>query len=230
MNHNVNLRTRGPAKTGLTLLLLVLISILPGCQLEKVSPEEAVIPSTPVKIDPRILPLLSMAEEAFVENRLTTPLEDNAYLRYLQVLSIDPDNEKANQGIADIVEKYLAWSIENVSLARYRRARDYLNKARSVDENHPNIAAVENMVNSYASGRTQTFELSRKSAEQKDADTASRLRAIAAEISRHDATIVIEAPSDATGRWIYQQLNEATEMRVKARFEMTSRVRIHLYY
>ncbi len=230
MNHNVSLLIEAVPQKQFIIILFIVASTLCGCQMKKVSSEKPGASIAPVEVDPRIFPLLAKAEEAYAEDRLTTPLDDNAYLRYLQVLSIDPDSEKANQGIANIVEKYLAWSIENVYQARYRRARDFLNKARSVDENHPNITAVENMVNSYASGRSQTFELSRKLTELRDPDTVSTLSSIAAEISKHQATIVIEAPSDATGRWIYQQLNEATEERVRARFEMTSRVRIHLYY
>jgi len=229
MNHNVNLLSEAIPLQQLT-LLFILVSALCGCQSGTVPLEDLNASIPPVEADPRIFPLLAKAEEAFAENRLTTPLDDNAYLRYLQVLSIEPDNSKANQGIADIAEKYLAWSIENVQRARYRRARDFLNKARSVDENHPNIATVENMVNSYAEGKTQTFELSRASTERRDPETVSALGEIAAEISKLQATIMIEAPSDATGRWIYQQLNEATRERVRARFEMTSRVRIHLYY
>lgn len=229
MNHNDNLLIEAIPLKQLA-MLFILVSALSGCQTDKVPLEDLNVSIPPVEADPRIVPLLAKAEEAFAENRLTTPLDDNAYLRYLQVLSIEPDNSKANQGIADIVEKYLSWSIENVQRARYRRARDFLNKARSVDENHPNIATVENMVNSYAKGRTQTFELSRASTELRDTETVSTLGKIAAEISKLQATIVIEAPSDATGRWIYRQLNEATRERVRARFEMTSRVRIHLYY
>ena len=229
MKHNVILLIKAVPQKQFIIILFIVASALCGCQMKKVL-EEPGASIAPVEVDPRILPLLAKAEEAYAEDRLTTPLDDNAYLRYLQVLSIDPDNGKANQGIANIAEKYLARSIDNVYQARYRRARDFLNKARSVDEDHPNIPAVENMLNSYASGRSQTFALSRKSTELREPDTVSTLRSIAAEISKHQATIVIEAPSDATGRWIYQQLNEATEERVRARFEMTSRVRIHLYY
>ena len=214
MKHNVSFLIGAVPQKQYIVILFIVASTLSGCQMRTISPEEQDPSTAPAEVDPRIIPLLAKADEAYIEDRLTTPLDDNAYLRYLQVLSIDPDNEKANQGIANIVEKYLAWSIENVYQARYRRARDFLNKARSVDEDHPNIAAVENMVNTYASGRTQTFELSRKSTELRDSQTVSTLGSIAAEISKHQATVVIEAPSDATGRWIYQQLNEATKERV----------------
>ena len=212
--------------------IVIAVMSLVGCQLETTKPAPLSEPVVPIAIDPRISPLLAKAEQAFSNNRLTTPLDDNAYLRYLQVLSIDPDNETADQGIAAIVETYLAWSIENVYQARYRRARDFLNKARSVDETHPNIPAIEKMVNSYASGRSKTYELSRKSTQQRDSQAVSKLQLIAAEISKHQATatIAIEAPSDSIGRWMYQQLNEATEERVRARFEITSRVRVHLFY
>ena len=74
-----------------------------------------------------------------MESRLTTPIEDNAYYRYLQVLAIDPTNEDANTGISNIVEEYLDWSLESVANRNFRAATNYLNTARSVDDTHPNI-------------------------------------------------------------------------------------------
>ena len=46
----------------------------------------------------RINLLLSDAFLAFQDDRLTTPIEENAYLIYMQVLSIDPENNYANLG------------------------------------------------------------------------------------------------------------------------------------
>lgn len=211
-------------------IALIVLTSLIGCQLTPVPPVDSRPTITMVKIDPRIPPLLAAAEDALMNDQLTTPLDNNAYYRYLQVLSIDPHNDAAEQGIANIAEKYLSWSIESVGLGRYGRATDYLNKARSVDENHPNIAAVENMIREYINGNRKSYKFSRQSVQNKEPEVISKLNAIARDITTYHASIVIEAPSDEMGRWIYQQLNKASEARVRARFEMTSRIRIHLYY
>lgn len=209
--------------------LVMMATFIAGCQ---TSPQEQVPAPVEITLEEtqRIQFLLGQADLAFEENRLTTPLDDNAYLRYLQVLSFDPHNLTAEQGIANIVEKYLAWSMDAVDSGRYRKAVDYLNKARSVDEQHPNIVSVENLISRHVDGGRKTFVLSRAEIDERRPETIIRLQNIAADITKFDARIVIEAPSDPAARWIYQQLNEATPVRVSARFEMTSRVRIHLFY
>jgi len=210
--------------------MLSALIALTGCQITTV-PAVVLQPTVSMtSIDPRIPVWLTAAHEALMNDQLTTPLDDNAYFRYLQVLSIDPQNEAAEQGIANIVDKYLDWSIQNVEMGRYHRAIDYLNKARSVDENHPNIATVANMIRDHINGHQKSFGLSRQAVREKDPGVLSELKAIARDITKYNASIVIEAPSDEMGRWIYQQLNESAERRVRARFEMTSRVRIRLYY
>jgi hypothetical protein len=203
---------------------------LVSCQTS--SPEQQIADPSRVTLqeNQKVQSLLAAADLALEENRLTTPLDDNAYLKYLQVLAIEPGNKPADQGIANIVEKYLAWSMDAVYSGQYRKATDYLNKAKSVDENHPNIESVTNLISSYLEGGRKTFVLSRTEIEEKNSETLKTLKLIAADITKFDARVVIEAPSDPAARWIYQQLNQATIERVSARFEMTSRVRIHLFY
>ena len=222
--------------TGFVLIVLV---ILTGCETTPVptvtsptAPAPTVVTTNVEKrsAESRILAWLAAAEIALMNEQLTTPLEDNAYFRYLQVLSVDPQNEAAEQGIANIVDKYLDWSIQSVEMGRYYLATDYLNKARSVDENHPNVATVESMIEFHVNGNQKSFAFSRNSIQNKEPAVISELKTIASDISSFKASIVIEAPSDEMGRWIYQQLNESAKERVQARFEMTSRVRIHLFY
>ncbi len=234
--HYYTAKDKSPLMTGFVLIVLV---ILTGCE---TTPVPAVTsPAAPAptivktnvekrKAESRIPAWLAAAEIALMNEQLTTPLEDNAYFRYLQVLSVDPQNEAAEQGIANIVDKYLDWSIQSVEMGRYHLATDYLNKARSVDENHPNIATVESMIEFHVNGNQKSFAFSRNSIQNKEPAVISELKTIASDISSFKASIVIEAPSDEMGRWIYQQLNESAKERVQARFEMTSRVRIHLFY
>lgn len=174
--------------------------------------------------------LLAKAETALANNRLTTPIDDNAYLWYLQVLAIDTHHESANMGISDIVEKYLSWAISNSDTGSVARAFDYLNKARSVDENHPSITAVEAYLASKTTTRTARFPIDKTQLREKNVEVQSKLREISEEIDRLDASIVIYAPSDDLGRWIYQELNGNTESRVSAVFEINSNPQIVLQY
>lgn len=184
----------------------------------------------PLPVDPRISSLLASAANALAEKRLTTPIDNNAYVRYLQVLSIDPENREAESGIAFIVETYLRWAVDNIQRGSYRKAINYVNKAKSVDERHTAIVTLEKILHLYDDSGKPSFSFSRSAISDKSPATLAEIRKIALEVVRHDATVVIEAPTDAIGRWIYQQLNDATEDRVHARFLLTNNIRIVLIY
>ncbi len=213
------------------LSVLILLTWLTGC--ESVPPAAPAVPApleTPDATDPAIAILLAEAEIAMSENRLTTPLDSNAYYLYLRVLSIDPDNEEANRGLAAIVDRYLTWAITHVHKGNYHRARDYLNKARSVDETDPNIAAVQNLLDDAMHRRHEVVLLDRQAVDSRTPEVSRQLQEIGAGLTGRQARVVIEAPSDAAGRWIYQQLNRGAPERVRARFELASDIRIRILY
>ena len=188
---------------------------------------------TPVSLppaDPRIALLLDQAHFAYVQDRLTTPIENNAYLKYLQVLSINPNNSMANQGIAEIVEKYLAWAMDAAAIQNYRKAWAYVTKANSVDENHPNIQSVSELIKKRQLAKHMTFTLSGPRLEKRSVSILEELQEIAAFIEEHKASIVITARSDEEGRWIYQRLNYASENRIRATFELNSIPKVRVSY
>lgn len=215
-------------------LILMLIS---GCQVapEKPSPPEPVSPEpAPVSVSSdrelEIRRLLDEARVAMDDERLTTPVDDNAYYRYLRVLSLDPANDAAEEGIANIVEKYLEWAIENARQQRLWTATDFLNKARSVDENHPSIDAVAKLINDQRRVDHMTYRLSPGGVSRKAERVIGELYQIGRRVAREDANVVIVGRTDAEGRWIYQQLNEATPLRVRARFELGDYPAVRLIY
>jgi len=213
----------------LNITILLVLFLLNGCQVTTPSATSPTPPSE-ASADPRIEILLDQATVAFAEDRLTTPVDDNAYLLYVTVLSIDPENEIAHQGISNIVERYLAWAIDNVYRGHYRAARDYLTRAKSVDERHPNIGAVENLIRSHQQRQVETYPLDSALVSQRSPALSAELQRISKRINTKNAEILIEARSDANGRWIYQQLNQHFETRIRARFELTNRTRIELRY
>lgn len=222
----------------LTRYFPVLVTIvLGGCQLQAIAPNDVPVVDATGRPSPvvaenneRILELLEQARSALEDNRLTTPVDDNAYLRYLQVLAITPDQPDALLGIAAVVDRYLSWAIDDIYAGYYTRAGDYINKAASVDENHPNLAATRRLLARYRDGTTDSYAFDRRTIENSPDTLTGEFTHIAMEINEKDADVVIEAPTDAIGRWLYQQLNEVLEARVRARFELTNRVRVHLHY
>ena len=56
----------------------------------------------------RMIPdILYAALQALSEDRLLTPVDDNAHGRFKRVLAMDPKNELALEGLQDIVVRYL---------------------------------------------------------------------------------------------------------------------------
>jgi len=217
----------------------MLLLLLAGCELVQTEPTPVAAPPTETAPEPapeapkkenEVDRLLREATVAFREKRLTTPVDDNAYYRYLRVLTIDPENERAETGIANIVDKYLEWAITHAEGQQFREANYYLNKARSVDHSHPNIAAVERRLAELRSANRTTYRLSPTEIGNKSPQAVKELHQIGRKITRHDARVLIVGRSDAEGRWVYQQLNEATPKRVRAEFTAGRHPMVRLIY
>ena len=180
---------------------------------------------------------LELARIARQQDRLTTPVDDNAYLRYLQVLSLVPDHPQAIAGIAALAEQYLVWAVREVNSGDFYRATDYTNKARSIDENHSGIGAVDALIRDKRSieqvdYRLPTITLDTFSSNSQiqpvtDPELAALTR-VAMQIDESRAPIVIFANSDALGRKIYQFLNNLTNDRISAQFELREQALVRL--
>lgn len=208
----------------------------------------APIPAAP-QGDPegeRINELLQAARDALAGDRLTTPDDDNAYLRYLQVLALQPDNPKALLGMTDIADKYLQWALEEARRGQYKTANDFVSKAHSVDEGHPGITPVAALIADQRRAHIVDYplpELSLREPATQDQSAAGdpqerqpglfaaggqQLDAIARHIEKTQANIIIYAATDIMGRKIYQYLNQATDERIRAQFEYSSQVVVRL--
>ena len=224
-----------PAPSLARAICLSVVLTLPGCALlqrtpgaDPESPAPATLPADPER--ERIAALLDEAATAFADNRLTTPVEDSAYTIYLQILAIDPMHAGTEQGIADIVERYLEWAISHAAEFNISKAVDYLRRARSVDPEHPNIAAVAAMLEEHRLARTKFHPLETAELRARSGRAIARLRGIGAEIGATGASAIIIARSDAEGRWMYQQLNDMADTRVRAELRVGERPGVRLIY
>ena len=170
--------------------------------------------------DNQIYDLLDAAHLALQDERLTTPFDDNAYDRYLHVLTLDPQNLEAKQGISAIVDQYLTWAVNKANQGQHSKAKEYLHRARAIDKNHPDIAAVAMRLSAEKRAKANFYDLAPQALANRSATIRQQLESIAKQIQATGAQVVIKAQSDSDGRWIYQQLNKFTRLRVRAKFEL----------
>ncbi|MCW8196629.1 hypothetical protein F6455_17685 [Proteobacteria bacterium 005FR1] len=103
-----------------------------GPQVEQLDDAEAALLA-------RIEPLLKAAERAFAENRLMTPVEDNAFSRYQAVLLLDPNQPQALEGIRNIAQRYLRFYTETFNSGFSSTAEQYREKAERVVSGYPQL-------------------------------------------------------------------------------------------
>ncbi len=201
-------------------LCFTLATLLAGCT----TPRQTSAPQTD---KPVINRLLDSARAAFDTDRLTTPEGNNAHQYYRQVLALDAGNPTAMEGISAIVETYLTWAMARAERGQYSRARLYLDRARAVDDSHPNIGPFLNMIRESEAKVTVDFALDPRAVRGKRPEGIGFDR-IASHIEQESAFVTIRAPDDASGRWLYQELNRRVSFRIEARFERASRPSISL--
>lgn len=136
--------------------LLCLCACVPQTAKAPATPAAAAQPAAEPEPSPKdlwIRRMLSEADRAFADNRLMSPLADNAYDRYRQVLDVDPDNAEAALGIKKIGRRYLMMANEAASNGDLTGARTHIAHARQVDPDYEVIAHMEKYVKSLESQR-----------------------------------------------------------------------------
>jgi len=89
----------------------------------------------------QIAEALGRAEQAVAELRLTTPESDSAMFHYQQVLSLDPENAAAREGVRNIVMRYVSLSDAAAASGNRSQAATYLERAASISPNDPEVIA-----------------------------------------------------------------------------------------
>ncbi|RYY01667.1 MAG: hypothetical protein EOO53_16885 [Gammaproteobacteria bacterium] len=85
-----------------------------------------------IELKNHINDLLQQAERAIVMDRLTAPVEDNAYGYYQKILSISADNEDAKEGLDKIAGRFLIKAQEQTALGNSQAADALYQRARFI--------------------------------------------------------------------------------------------------
>ncbi len=87
--------------------------------------------------------LLQQAERAMGMDRLTTPVEDNAYAYYQKILSMSAEHTDAKEGLDKIAQRYLTKAQEQSQLGNFSQAEALLQRARFVSARFVDAHTVE---------------------------------------------------------------------------------------
>ncbi len=221
------------------LLLAASLALLAACAPQ---PPASVNTLPPGKPEPAPMPaprydedefyeLLARAERALAADRLLTPPDSNAYLLFSQLLAMAPDAPAAREGFARIVERYIELALEAMEREHWSNARERLDRAAEVDAAHPAIADTRRQIDLLVNAERESLALDFAAVRGRRASTSARLAAFGTGARRPDARVTIRAPSDADGRWIYQQLSKAPgERRIRASIQIGSPPRVTVVY
>ena len=86
---------------------------------------------------------LARADRYLKQNRLTRPQSANALFLYTKVLAVDPDNQRANEGVNNIVARLSDVMRKQVKSGRIRSAEKTFEKIESIDPNAPALKEAE---------------------------------------------------------------------------------------
>lgn len=162
-------------------------------------------------------------------DRLMTPAEDSAYHYFSRVLAFEPDNTVARDGMRDIALRYLQLADTASRQGQFDNAETFLRRAENVDDGLPAIAEARQTL---ATARAQTHSvhsLNNRELVQRQPAIIRQLEDIARLAAEHDTFVLITAPSDELGRWIYAQLQAAmTDARLRADIEIGEQASVRL--
>ena len=91
---------------------------------------------------------LAKAEAALQRGDLTTPTQENAFEYYQRVLSENPENEAARQGIRNVAGKFIELAETQILANNLAVAEAFLAAAAQVDSGHPEIQAMNTRIQS----------------------------------------------------------------------------------
>lgn len=226
------------------LKVAILMATLVACQTQ---PQRTIVlqpvPPLPVEPEPVAVNVLGDQERqrryiadilydgmrALRAERLMTPAEDSAYRHFSRVLALEPDNTVALDGMQDIVLRYLQLADTASRQGQFVNAENFLRRAAQVDDRHPGIEAAYTNLEIERERTHSVHTLSARELRNREASLTQQLQELASIVADINAFVLITAPNDEMGRWIYAQLQEGvTDYRIRGDIEIGEQPSVRL--
>lgn len=171
--------------------------------------------------DPITTRLLEQGYAALKRNDLLSPKDDNANMYFQAVLGRDPKNKEAQQGLSDIVARYTGWAIAQTKKGRHATAKKYLESAKFVSPNDPQLAAAQKRIKELRQKKKKQpkkigfygnkYYLPSNLLKSKEEVVLQHLQPIIERVKQNKNPITIYWPNDKEARFLYQIINSRIE-------------------
>ena len=193
------------------------------------SEQAIVFPAQQSEIERVIADVLFEGLQALEDDRLLTPLEDNAYSRFQRVLALDNENQIAKEGVEKILLRYVALSQQASRRGLFDNAEELLGRAKFIDEDHPALAQALLLLKEERESGDLIFNLDSNELLDRSEAMVSQLGHIAEQARDRQAFFLITAPNDNLARWMYLQMRNAVEgYRLRGNIELANQTSIRL--
>ena len=193
------------------------------------SKQAIVIPTQQSEIERVIADVLFEGLQALEDDRLLTPLEDNAYSRFQRVLALDNENQIAKEGVEKILLRYVALSQQASRRGLFDNAEELLGRAKFIDEDHPALAQALSLLKEERESGDLIFNLDSNELLDRSEAMVSQLGDIAEQARDRQAFFLITAPNDNLARWMYLQMRNAVKgYRLRGNIELANQTSIRL--
>jgi phage pi2 protein 07 len=170
----------------------------------------AVTLSPQAQLSQQITRLLDKAHRAVKLERFVSPEFDNANRYYQQVLVLDADNDQALVGIENLSKILFLRAKASIEVDRAQDYRVYSSWiAQIAPSSHLLVElsaldpAKENSSNSWV--------IARNDLKARNSRAKTKIKQAALAAREYESRIKIIAPTDADGRWMYQQMRGFTD-------------------
>jgi len=176
-----------------------------------------------------IADILYEGMRALRADRLMTPPENSAYHYFNRVLSFEPDNQIAKDGIREIAGRYLQLADLAGRQGQFTNAENFLRRAEQVDYAHPGLESANRRLHTERERTHSVITLNTREVIARAGSISTQLRALAKEVVDINAFVLITAPNDEIGRWMYAQIQEELgEYRVRGDIEIGEQPSVRL--
>ena len=237
------------SKPARVIVCLLPVCLLVACQSPAPSPQ----PSEPVPVVPEeqaslvemeqarrdredaerhrqyVADILYDGMRALREDRLTTPVEDSAFHYFSRAQALDLGNQVAADGLQDIVARYLQLTEKASRQGHFDTAEQFLDRATMVDPRAEGIEAAEANLEMERDRTHSVHHFEFAGVRNQQSGVADSLRQIASTVSEINAFVLITAPSDEMGRWMYAQVQSGmANSRIRADIEIGEQPSVRL--
>jgi tetratricopeptide (TPR) repeat protein len=203
-----------------------------------VTPEpepEPVYSAPPARLDDAelarryVADILYQGMRALASDRLMTPPEDSALHHFSRAMALDPDNQIAKDGMRDIAGRYLQLADLAGRQGQFNNAENFMRRAAQVDNNHPNLEQASRRLQVERERTHSVTTLSARDVIARQPSVVSQLQELALVIADANAFVLITAPNDELGRWMYAQIQDSlSDYRVRGDIEIGEQPSVRL--